>query len=76
MLTEVQVRNAKAGKKAVRMFDGYGMYLEIAPSGSKWWRLKYRHLGKEKRLSLGVYPETGLKGARARRDDARRLLAR
>jgi integrase len=75
MLTEVQVRNAKAGKKAVRMFDGYGMYLEIAPSGSKWWRLKYRHLGKEKRLSLGVYPETGLKGARARRDDARRLLA-
>lgn len=75
MLTEVQVRNAKASKKAVRMFDGYGMYLEIAPSGSKWWRLKYRHLGKEKRLSLGVYPETGLKGARARRDDARRLLA-
>jgi integrase len=75
MLTEVQVRNAKACKKAVRMFDGYGMYLEIAPSGSKWWRLKYRHLGKEKRLSLGVYPETGLKGARARRDDARRLLA-
>lgn len=75
MLTEVQVRNAKASNKTVRIFDGYGMYLEIAPSGSKWWRLKYRHSGKEKRLSLGVYPETGLKGARARRDDARRLLA-
>ncbi len=75
MLTEVQVRNAKASNKTVRIFDGYGMYLEIAPSGSKWWRLKYRHLGKEKRLSLGVYPETGLKGARARRDDARRLLS-
>ena len=57
------------------MFDGGGLYLEIAPAGGKWWRLKYRFGGKEKRLSLGVYPDVGLKVARERRDDARRLLA-
>lgn len=57
------------------MFDGCGMYLEISPAGGKWWRLKYRYDGKEKRLSLGVYPDVSLKDARQRRDDARKLLA-
>lgn len=47
----------------------------MAPSGGKWWRLKYRFAEKEKRLSLGVYPEVSLKEARLKRDDARRLLA-
>lgn len=75
MLTEVQIRNAKPCEKPIRLFDGYGMYLEVMPSGSKWWRQKYRYAGKEKRISLGVYPEVSLKGARARRDDARRVLA-
>ena len=51
------------------------MYLEVAPSGGKWWRLKYRFGGKEKRLSLGVYPDISLKDARERRDAARKLLA-
>ena len=51
------------------------MYLEISPTGGKWWRLKYRFDGKEKRLSLGVYPDVSLKDARERRDDARKLLA-
>lgn len=51
------------------------MYLEISPAGGKWWRLKYRYDGKEKRLSLGVYPDVSLKDARQRRDDARKLLA-
>ena len=57
------------------MFDAGGLYLEVAPAGGKWWRWKYRYGGKEKRLSLGVYPETPLKLARDRRDEARRLLA-
>jgi integrase len=57
------------------MADGHGMYLEVMPGGARYWRLKYRFDGKEKRLSLGVYPETGLALARQRRDDARRLLA-
>ena len=47
------------------MFDGGGLYLEVAPSGGKWWRLKYRHSNKEKRLSLGIYPDVGLKAASA-----------
>ena len=57
------------------MFDGGGLYLEISPSGGKWWRFKYRFAGKEKRISLGVYPEVSLKEARSRRDEQRRLLA-
>jgi len=74
-LTDVAVKNAKPSEKAVRMFDSGGLYLEVAPSGGKWWRFKYRYLGKEKRLSLGVYPDVGLKDARQRRDEARKLLA-
>jgi hypothetical protein len=57
------------------MFDGSGLYLEISPSGGKLWRLKYRFVGKEKRLALGKYPEISLKEARERRDEARKLLA-
>ncbi|MBI5936755.1 MAG: integrase arm-type DNA-binding domain-containing protein [Betaproteobacteria bacterium] len=74
-LTDTAIRNAKPGEKVSRLFDGGGLYLEVAPAGGKWWRLKYRFGGKEKRLSLGVYPDVGLKVARERRDEARRLLA-
>jgi integrase len=74
-LTATSVRNAKAGKKTVKLFDERGLYLEISPSGGKWWRLKYRFAGREKRLSLGVYPDVSLKDARDRRDAARKLLA-
>jgi integrase len=51
------------------------MYLEVTPSGGKWFRLKYRFNGKEKRISLGVYPDVSLKDARERRDSARKLVA-
>ena len=74
-LTDTFIRNAKPGAKPLRHFDGRGLYLEISPTGGKWWRLKYRFDGKEKRLSLGVYPDVSLKDARERRDDARKLLA-
>ncbi|MEA3274785.1 MAG: integrase arm-type DNA-binding domain-containing protein [Pseudomonadota bacterium] len=74
-LTDTQIRKAKPTEKAQRLFDGGGLYLEISPKGGKWWRLKYRVEGKEKRLSLGVYPDVSLKEARERRDDARKLLA-
>jgi integrase len=75
-LTDAAARNAKPGAKAFRLFDAKGLYLEISPSGGKWWRLKYRVAGKEKRLSLGVYPEIKLGAARAKRDDARELIGR
>jgi integrase len=74
-LTDRAIRNAKPANKPRRLFDGGGLYLEISPSGGKWWRLKYRHGGKEKRVSLGVYPGVGLADARERRDAARKLLA-
>jgi integrase len=74
-LTDTKIRNAKPGKKPQRLFDERGLYLEVSPAGGKWWRLKYRFGGKEKRLSLGVYPDVSLKDARDRRDDSRKLLA-
>ncbi len=74
-LTDTAVRNIKPGVKSIKLFDERGLYLEVSPSGGKWWRLKYRFDNKEKRISLGVYPDVSLKDARDRRDEARKLLA-
>lgn len=70
-LTDTAIRNTKP----LRLFDGGGLYLEVSPTGGKWWRIKYRFAGKEKRLSLGTYPDVNLKAARERRDELRKLLA-
>jgi integrase len=74
-LADTKIRNTKPGKKPLRLHDERGLYLEISPAGGKWWRFKYRFQGREKRLSLGVYPDVKLKDARDRRDEARKLLA-
>lgn len=74
-LTDTTIRNAKPLERPIKLFDERGLYLEVSPSGGKWWRLKYRFNGKEKRLSLGVYPDVSLKDARDRRDASRKLLA-
>ncbi|MBK1655290.1 tyrosine-type recombinase/integrase [Allochromatium vinosum] len=74
-LTDAKIRNAKPGEKPIKLFDERGLYLEVAPSGGKWWRFKYQFEGKDRRISLGVYPEIGLKEARDRRDEARKQLA-
>jgi hypothetical protein len=74
-LTDVQIRTAKPSEKPHKLSDSGGLYLEVSPSGGKWWRYKYRFDKKEKRLSLGTYPDTGLKEASAKHQDARRLLA-
>lgn len=82
-LTDIAIRNAKPGitpqgkptPKPYKMGDAGGLYLEVFPAGGKLWRLKYRFDGKEKRLAFGAYPEVGLKDARERRDEARKLLA-
>lgn len=82
-LSDTSIRNAKPGvkpgsertNKPYKLSDAGGLYLEVTPAGGKWWRLKYRFGGKEKRLSLGVYPDVPLKTARDRRDEARKLLA-
>jgi integrase len=74
-LSDKEVKNAKPTEKNRRLFDREGLYLEIAPSGGKWWRLKFRYQGKEKRLSLGVYPAVSLKEARAKKSELRGMLA-
>jgi len=74
-LTDTAIRKAKPGAKAVRMYDERGLYLEVAPSGGKWWRFKFAFGGKEKLLSMGTFPDVSLKQARERRDAARAQLA-
>lgn len=74
-LTYQQIKNSKPAKKPTRLYDEKGLYLLISPNGGKGWRFKYRFEGKEKLLSLGVYPETDLKTAREKRDEARKLLS-
>ena len=69
-LTALATQNASIG----RHFDGRGLYLEVLPSGSRIWRLKYRHAGKESRATFGHFPEVGLAEARRRRDEARAQL--
>lgn len=73
-LTDPAAKNAKPKEKIYRLTDEKGLYLEVQPSGAKYWRHKYRFAGKEKRLAYGVYPEISLKEARNARDDSRRLL--
>ncbi|HEJ7014044.1 TPA: tyrosine-type recombinase/integrase [Serratia marcescens] len=73
-LTDIKVKTAKPMDKAYKLTDGGGMYLLVKPNGSKYWRLKYRFVGKEKMLSIGVYPDVSLADARQKRDDARKIL--
>lgn len=73
-LKELQIRNVRSADKIIQLTDDRGLYIEIHPNGSKLWRFKYRHAGKQKRLALGRYPDVGLADARRMRDDARRQL--
>ncbi len=72
-LTDIQARTAKPKDKVYTLADGGGMYLEVAPSGSKTWRMSYRQPnGKNTRLTFGSYPDMSLAGAREKRDAARK----
>jgi len=74
-LSTPKLRNIKPSDKIQRLYDEKGLYLEVTPKGKTWWRFKYRFNDKEKRISLGVYPDVGLALARDRRDEARKLIA-
>mgnify|MGYP004506176587 FL=1 len=74
-LTARQLDTAKPKEKPYKLSDGGGLYLEVATSGSRYWRLKYRYAGKEKRLAFGVYPEVSLAEARDKREAAKKVLA-
>lgn len=74
-LTDTAIRKAKPDTKQRKLYDERGLFLLISPKGGKWWRFKYQFGGKEKLLSLGTYPDTSLKDARERRDEARKQVA-
>lgn len=75
-LTQLRIRNAKPKEMPYKLADGGGLYLEVTPSGSMYWRMKYRRPnGKEAKLSFGAFPAVSLADARAKRDSAKQLLA-
>jgi len=71
-LTNIAISKANPTEKTQKLFDGGGLFLEVTPKGGKRWRFKYRFGGKEKLISLGIYPEISLKDARSRHQEARR----
>lgn len=74
-LTDIAIRRAKTRDKPYKIYDELGLFLVISPSGSRLWRMKFRHGGSEKKLSFGAYPQVSLRDARKMRDDARDLIA-
>jgi integrase len=75
-LTAVAIKAAKGRAKPYKLTDSDGLHLLVLPSGGRYWRMNYRFLGKQKTSALGVWPEVELADARAKRDEARRLLAK
>jgi integrase len=74
-LTDTTIRNAKPAAKAYKLADAGGLFLYVAPTGGKLWRLKYRLQGREQLLSFGSYPTITLAEARQRREEVKRQLA-
>ncbi|MGN7930534.1 tyrosine-type recombinase/integrase [Sphingopyxis sp. 22461] len=74
-LTHIQISNAKPMEKAYKMADSEALYLVVQPNGSKLWRMNYRHLGRQKTLYFGSWPEVGIADARGLRDAARKKVA-
>jgi integrase len=75
-LTDTAVRNAKGREKPQKLSDGGGLHLLVNPDGARYWRMAYRHQGRQKTLALGVYPIVSLADARMARNAAKKLLAR
>jgi len=75
MLTDSKIRNAAARPRPYKLGDAHQLYLIVTPSGGKLWRMNYSYDFQQKSLALGRYPLVSLCDARAKRDDARRLLA-
>jgi len=74
-LSEFKISKAKPKEKPYKLADGGGLFFLVNPGGSKLWRQKYRHLGKERLLAHGQYPDITLAQARNKRDEARVVLA-
>lgn len=74
VLTDAKIRAARPAEKDLKLFDGGGLYLLVKPNGGRYWKMKYRFMRRERKLSFKSYPEVSLKEARALRDAARRVL--
>ena len=74
MLTDKKLQALEPRRKLYRLLDGECLYVEVQPTGARYWRFRYRFAGKAKMLSLGVYPKVSLAEARRRRNEARALL--
>lgn len=75
-LSVFAIKAAEIRDKQYKLSDTDGLYLLVTPKGGKCWRMNYRHMGKQRTLSFGVFPDTGLAEARKQRDAARKLLAK
>ncbi|ULR30674.1 tyrosine-type recombinase/integrase [Dickeya fangzhongdai] len=75
-LSDMAVRQARATGKAYTLGDIDGLSLAVTDMGGRSWHFRYSWAGKQKRMSLGTYPEVGLREARTLRDQARALLAK
>ena len=71
-LNDTTLRALKPADKPQKLFDGHGLFMLVSTNGTKAWRLKYRFMGKEKLISLGIYPTVSLKDARERAAAARK----
>ncbi|SFO12332.1 tyrosine-type recombinase/integrase [Nitrosospira briensis] len=75
LLSAAECKNANSNGASVRkLSDGDGLYLWVYLDGRKYWRMRYWQVGKEKSLSLGVYPKVSLSDARKKRDEVRKQL--
>ena len=74
-LTDTAIRGAKPNDKPLKLFDGNGLFLFVAPNGTKSWRVKYRIQGREKLLTLGTYPTLSLKEAREACMEAKKQIS-
>lgn len=74
-LNHIQITNAKPRDKADKVADSDGLYLVVQTNGAKLWRMNYRHLGRQKTLYFGAWPEVGIAAARQQRDKAREKIA-
>ncbi|WP_342657275.1 tyrosine-type recombinase/integrase [Sphingomonas sp. NY01] len=75
-LTFAAIKNSRGREKPYKLTDSDGLFLYVTPNGGRYWRMNYRHLGKQKTLAFGVYPDIGLADAREQRDAARKVLAK
>ncbi|MBY6127680.1 tyrosine-type recombinase/integrase [Qipengyuania aquimaris] len=74
-LTVKEIEAAQPRSKAWKLPDERGLYLQISSNGSKRWHLRYSFRGEKKKISFGPFPDVSLKAARAKRDEARSLVA-